>query len=272
MASSFAENGVSARHRILLVSAVGLAIFSAAALVAMLRQAGWEFPLVAALNSLANRSAALDRLVQALTVDQLLQGVAFIAILWYLWFATDDIDKRARLLGGFAAAACAGVLSRGLQLALPTHPRPLHTAALSFVMPAGVEPATLNHFNSFPSDHGAVFFALAIVIWRTKPWLGASALAWAVIVDVARVYEGYHWPSDIVGAFGLSLLVVSVFENQVVHRLACQLVILEHASRAWFYLAAFIVTYQVATLFDDVRQIGRGVALVVLHHVPFGGT
>jgi hypothetical protein len=33
----------------------------------------------------------------------------------------------------------------------------------------------------------------------------------------------------------------------------------------------FVITYQVATLFDDVRQIGRGFASVLLHHDPFGG-
>jgi hypothetical protein len=34
---------------------------------------------------------------------------------------------------------------------------------------------------------------------------------------------------------------------------------------------AFLASYQIATLFDDIRQIGRGFASVVLHHDPFGG-
>ena len=265
------EGGLSPRG-ISLGIACGLAIFMIAAFVATLRQQGWEFPLIRGINSLAGHSALLDRLAQSLTVDQSLQGGAFVALLWFLWFATDATDKRAWLLSGLAAAACAGFLSRLLQLALPTHPRPLHTLALGFVMPAGVEPATLNHFNSFPSDHGAVFFTLAFVIWRLRPWLGFGAFVWAIIVDMARVYEGYHYPSDILGSIGLSLIAVTVFRNVTAHHLACRVVDLEKLQRPWFYLMEFIISYQVATLFDDIRQIGRGFAFVVLHHDPFPGS
>jgi hypothetical protein len=40
----------------------------------------------------------------------------------------------------------------------------------------------------------------------------------------------------------------------------------------WFYMTAFLVTYQVATLFDDLRQIGRGMSAVLLHHDVFNGS
>jgi undecaprenyl-diphosphatase len=252
--------------------AAGLAIFMAAALVATLRHQSWDFAVIKAANSIAGHSLLLDRVAQALTVSQLLQGVALVAVLWYLWFTTNDVDIRARLLGGIVAAASAGFLSRVLQLVLPTHPRPLHTEALGFVIPAGVAPETLNHFNSFPSDHGAVFFGLAIVIWSNHPQLGLAAFAWATIVDFARVYEGYHYPSDIIGSIGLGLLAVSLFRNPTVHRLACRVVAVEPIHRSWFYVTAFLLTYQVATLFDDVRLIGRGLFSAVLQHDPFGGS
>jgi hypothetical protein len=47
--------------------------------------------------------------------------------------------------------------------------------------------------------------------------------------------------------------------------------VFEQTRRPEFYAMAFVITYQVATLFDDVRQIGRGFASVLLHHDPFGG-
>jgi membrane-associated phospholipid phosphatase len=252
--------------------AAGPAIFTAAALLATLRHQSWDFALTKAINSFAGHSPLLDRVEQVLTVSQLPQGVALVAVLWYLWFETNDVDTRARLLSGIVAAACAGVLSRVFQLVLPTHPRPLHTEALGFVMPAGVQPATLNHFNPFPSDHGAVFFGLAIVVWSNRPGLGLAAFAWAAIVDFARVYEGYHYPSDIMGSIGLGLLAVSLFHNPSVHRVACRVVAVEQTHRSWFYPMAFLLTYQVATLFDDVRLIGRGLFSAVLQHDPFGGS
>src|SRR3954453_15508912 len=60
--------------------AAGLAIFTAAALVATLRHQSWDFALIKAINSVAGYSLPLDRVAQVLTVSQLLQGVALVAM------------------------------------------------------------------------------------------------------------------------------------------------------------------------------------------------
>ena len=171
-----------------------------------------------------------------------------------------------------APATVSGMLSRLLQIVLPTHLRPLHTPSLGFVMPMGVQPDTLNRFDAFPSDHGAVLFGLAIVIYRLRPRLGGPAIVWAAIVNASRIYEGYHYPSDVVGSIGLALIVVSIFDNRWFAYLAQRLLVFEQTWRPMFYLLAFLVTYQIATLFDDVREIGRSFAHVVLHHEPFDGS
>lgn len=251
---------------------IGAAVFTGCGLVAALRQQAWEFPVIRALNAVADRSQLLDRGIHALTSRDLLQGVVLIALIWYLWFDTADVGVRARLLIGTFAATLSGMLSRLLQIVLPTHLRPLHTPSLDFVLPMGVQPDTLNHFDAFPSDHGAVLFGLAIVIYRLRPRLGGAAIAWATIVSVGRIYEGYHYPSDVVGSIGLALIVVSISDNCWLAKLAQRLLVLERTWRPMFYLLAFLVTYQIATLFDDVREIGRGFAQVVLHHEPFDGS
>jgi undecaprenyl-diphosphatase len=62
--------------------------------------------------------------------------------------------------------------------------------------------------NSFPSQHTTVVFAFALVVcylqarWRD----GLVALALASLVGISRVYVGVHYPIDIVGAVGASLL------------------------------------------------------------------
>ncbi len=266
------EPGELATARISGGAVAGAGLFVASALIAAFRQQQWEYPLMRALNALAGRSALLDRTVHALTTRDLLEGVVFVALLWFLWFAATDTAIRARLLVGTTAAALSGVLSRLLQIGLPTHLRPLHTTTLDFVLPIGVEREALNHFNSFPSDHGAVYFGLAVVIYRLRPGLGLPAFAWATMVGLARVYDGYHFPSDVLGAAGLGLLIVSLGENPWCERLARRLLVCEERLRPTFYALAFVVTYQIATLFDDVRQLGRGFASVLLHHDPFGGS
>jgi undecaprenyl-diphosphatase len=254
----------------LLVPLAAAALLLASALVAGLRQQEWEYPILRAINAHARQSAALDRAMHALTTRDLLQGVPFVALVWFCWF--DVPAARARLLAGLAAAAAAGMVSRVLQLTLPTHPRPLHQAGLGFVLPFGVEPETLNHYNSFPSDHGALYFALCAVIGQARPRVAIAAAAWAVIVDLARVYEGYHFPSDISGSIGLAVLIVLLFQTRPVLLRADRVVELESSARPAFYMLAFLVSCQVATLFDDLRQLGRGLAAVLIHHDVFGGS
>jgi membrane-associated phospholipid phosphatase len=251
--------------------AIGGALFMSCAAIAAMRQREWEYPVIRAMNAYADHSALFDRLMHALTTRDLLQGVIFVSLLWYLWFSTAETADRARLLTGTVAAACAGIVSRILQLVLPTHLRPLHTQALGFVLPIGVTPDTLNHFNSFPSDHGAVFFALSFVIYRMRRGLGAAAFAWATVLDVARIYEGYHFPSDIVGSIGLGVIMVILFDSRRVHQAACRVIAWQQVRRAPFYLLAFLLTYQIATLFDDAREIGRGFASAAFHRDIFSG-
>src|SRR6185312_14118276 len=139
---------------------------------------------------------------------------------------------RARLLVGTVAASFAGIVSRVMQLELPTHLRPLHQSQLGFVLPFGVEPDTLNNFNSFPSDHGAVYFALCCVIWQVRPRLGLAAFVWAAVIDLARVYEGYHFPSDVAGSIGLGVLVLYGFQAAQGWRLVSRVVAFERDRRA----------------------------------------
>ncbi len=80
-------------------------LLAGSVLVAAYRQQEWEFPLVRALNHFAHHSMLLDRTMHALTTRDLLQGVPFIGLIWFLWFAGEDTASRARLLVGERIAA-----------------------------------------------------------------------------------------------------------------------------------------------------------------------
>jgi undecaprenyl-diphosphatase len=75
--------------------------------------------------------------------------------------------------------------------------------------------------NGFPSGHATgstlIFGALAIIVARhlQQPWLRraivAMCIALIIIVGFARVKEGVHWPSDVLGGYlwGLAMLLVA---------------------------------------------------------------
>lgn len=67
-----------------------------------------------------------------------------------------------------------------------------------------------NHHKSFPSGHAAVGFhicALAVFLcgkWRIFSFMGF--LAWGSLVSIARVLQGGHFVSDIVGSIAIMIL------------------------------------------------------------------
>jgi membrane-associated phospholipid phosphatase len=72
--------------------------------------------------------------------------------------------------------------------------------------------------HSFPSGHVSVLAALAFTAWRTRPAAGAALFAGAIIVGVARVLAGVHWPVDILGGMAvgaLTALLVHVLMDRI---------------------------------------------------------
>ena len=73
--------------------------------------------------------------------------------------------------------------------------------------------------NSFPSDHTLLTAAIASGLWGISQRI--SILAWfiAVLVGVARVIAGVHWPIDIIGSIAMAIFagVVSLVITKFVH-------------------------------------------------------
>ncbi len=240
----------------------GLVLLIASAAVASLLRHDLDYPAVLFLNRFAHRSMLLDYTLYAATKLALLQGVVVVAGIWLVWFDAPDLESRARVAAGVIAAAFAGMVSRGLQLALPTHPRPIHDGALSFTVPYGVDPTSLNHWDSFPSDHASLLFGIATIVAVIRPRIGLALFAWALIVNLGRVYTGFHFLSDIIGGAGLGVVIVCLSQLSVL-RNRCRFIARWATERpGLFYAAAFIATYSTATMFDDVRAIGKGLAML----------
>lgn len=67
--------------------------------------------------------------------------------------------------------------------------------------------------SSFPSGHAVFFFALAATTWFYHRPLGYILGALAILVSIARIAAGLHWPSDIVAGAVVGIAVAMIGEQ-----------------------------------------------------------
>jgi undecaprenyl-diphosphatase len=213
-----------------------------------------DYPIMHFLNLFSRKYAVLNCSLIFLAEDYLPSGIVLLSLICYVWFCSDEMRYRSRILIGTMGAAFSGIFSRVLQLTFPTHLRPLHDLGLNFRLPEGVSPDKLNHFNSFPSDHAALFFGLVAVIFFSQARLGYLAFAWMAFISGARIYLGYHYPTDTLAGAALGVFSVSMLQGRF-HLFGSRLLSFEKRAAPAFYMAAFFVGYQIATLFNDLRQL-----------------
>lgn len=111
--------------------------------------------------------------------------------------------ERREVVVATAAAIFARVFVKGVIAFFYPRPRPFVT--FHAVHPL-VSIASSENFQSFPSGHTIFFFALATVFFCFNKRAGVLAFFGALLISVARVYVGVHWPSDILGGIVLGIL------------------------------------------------------------------
>jgi undecaprenyl-diphosphatase len=218
-----------------------------------------DVSMAKALHTSAAHSPTFDSMVAVLTALPL-RLMPFMAALWAMWFAAQNrADARRLVIQALVAGAIALVLSRMMQGMLPYRPRPFHNSELGLVIPPEMG-AQLQRWSSFPSDHAAMVFALLTPVFAKWWKLGAALVFWALaMVCLPRLYIGFHYPLDLIGG-----AVFGVFAAIVVGRLDVLLTCLtrwapklEQRWPSWFYGTAFMVTFEVAFMLEDVRSLMR---------------
>lgn len=100
-----------------------------------------------------------------------------------------------------------------------------------------------------------------------RPRLGLLAYLWLAIVEGARSYVGGHYPSDLIGGAALGTTLVSHAQVPSVARRAARRVVGWANSSPWlFYTAAFLLSYQIVTVFFDIRTLASGLSEIGKMH------
>ena len=209
-------------------------------------------------NQFAQRWPLFDQLVVFLSNSDLMKGGVLIAGLWWAWFRRDsDLrTNRGYLLSALLGSVIALAVARILAHALPIRIRPILDPTMHFRAPAGVpDQSNWTIWSSFPSDHAALFFALLTGIWLAYRRAGLVLLFYVLIAIVfPRIYIGIHYPTDVLAGAALGVTFVLLCSWRTIRELWTGH-ILNWIDRwpAPGYAVLFLVTFQIATLFWDIR-------------------
>ncbi len=182
------------------------------------------------------------------------------AVCWFLWFDhNSDIDKRRKgILLTVMSAVIAIVVGRGLALTLPFRLRPVYDPAVFFVRPYSYSDYFFDNWSSFPSDHAVLFFALATGIFLVSKKAGVfTSLYVFFIVLLPRMYFGLHYPTDVLAGAAVGIIITCVVSGtNVLRPLLEKMLQFSLKQPGYFYPIFFLVSFEICTLFEEVRYIG----------------
>ncbi len=144
----------------------------------------------------AHQSATMDRVIIFFAKD--LPYIVFLLAVLFLAFHAEKKSKWAEAFAVFLASGVAVLASKMLKVLIHVD-RP-------FLRLPNVHSLFAETGFAFPSGHATFFSALAFSIFFYHKRAGYWFIFFALLIGVARIMGGVHFPIDILGGFLLGAL------------------------------------------------------------------
>jgi len=218
------------------------------------------------INQFAHQSHFRDYFIDTLSTNPLPTTAFLASILWWAWFRNDDngkstgkaaslLEDRKIILSGIILCAVSIFVARALAVLLPFRERPMRNPALHFRIPFGLNINNLFGWSSFPSDHATFFFALGMAVFCVSRRVGIAVWCYSFFVCcVPLVYQGFHYPTDILAGALIGTAVGSLTLNKRIRTYlsAAPMRWVERSPRT-FYPCLFLVTFLFGVMFNPLR-------------------
>ena len=240
------------------------------------------------LNGLAGRSWLFDSFVALAIDNNFVKAAPIAAAFLYAWQAGGPAERlKARRILLVTLASLLAVLAATKFIADSVFlPRPFIQSQQTYHLEAGrlVEAQRLayrppqegfshgrferlrageiedNDLASFPSDHAAFYFALALGIFLASRAAGMFALAWALLVICgSRMITGTHSPLDIFAGIGIGggLLLGAQWAARFARRPLEWAAAWTERQAALASALLFLALFEVANTLDGIREVLR---------------
>lgn len=134
----------------------------------------------------------------------LVASLSWKGVSWWIMAAVFWVRGRRGLAAQFVLALFTGTLAIIALKGVVSRPRPDLYAAQQLNIPM---PELLPTLHSFPSGHTLLAAAIMVVlVSQYRDWRAWSAVVFVGLVGLARVYQGMHWPTDIIGSVILGMV------------------------------------------------------------------
>jgi undecaprenyl-diphosphatase len=225
--------------------------------VVLLDVIGWiDGHIAQALNAWSARPGTFNHLLMLVSDNNFLKMAPFVFMVGWYWNRAPLDATRRTVVAGLTGVFVAFFIGRALQISLPMRLRPIHQPGLGLTLPEGYSPDMLGGWSSLPSDHAAIFIALAGLAFALSRRWGWATLAYAVVLVVLpRVYFGVHFLSDVLAGMAVGAVAALIALRTPVARVVeAPLLWLEARQPALFYAVALLFIAQLIEMFGDVRK------------------